>query len=62
MASFALIEARGGGRMVFGGFFPGGTTWALMRAPDADTAMAEIAESGFWKPGSLTARPVLHVL
>ena len=62
MASFALIEARGGGRMAFGGFFPGGTTWALMRAPDAEMAMAEIAESGFWKPGSLTTRPLLHVL
>jgi uncharacterized protein YciI len=62
MASFALIEARGGGRMAFGGFFPGGRTWALMRAPDAGRALAEIAESGFWKPGSLTARPLLHVL
>ena len=62
MASFALIEARGGGRMAFGGFFPGGATWALMRAADADTALAEIAESGFWKPGSLTTRPLLHVL
>ncbi len=62
MASFALIEARGGGRMAFGGFFPGGTTWALMRSPDAETAMAELEASGLWKPGSLTARPLLHVL
>jgi uncharacterized protein len=62
MASFALIEARGGGRMAFGGFFPGGTTWALMRSPDADTATGELEASGLWKPGSLTARPLLHVL
>jgi len=62
MASLALIEARGGGRMAFGGFFSGGTTWVLMRSPDAGVATAEIAESGFWKPGSLTTRPLLHVL
>jgi hypothetical protein len=62
MASFALIEARGAGRMAFGGFFPGGTTWALMRSPDVDTAMGELEASGVWKPGSLTARPLLHVL
>ena len=62
MASFALIESRGGGRMAFGGLFPGGTTWALMRSPDATTAMAELERSGLWKPGSLIARPLLHVL
>ena len=62
MASFALIEARGAGRMVFGGFFAGGLTWALMRAPEAAGAVAEITESGFWEPGSLTTRPLLHVL
>jgi len=62
MASFALIEARGAGRMAFGGFFPGGTTWALMRSADAGTALAEISDSELWKPGSLTARPLLHVL
>jgi uncharacterized protein len=62
MASFALIEARGGSRMAFGGFFSGGATWALMRSPEADGALAEIAESGFWKAGSLRTRPLLHVL
>jgi len=62
MASFALIEARGAGRLAFGGFFPGGATWALMRSPDGDKALAELEESGLWKPGSLTARPLLHVL
>jgi hypothetical protein len=48
--------------MAFGGFFPGGTTWALMRSPDADIALADLEASGLWKPGSLTARPLLHVL
>jgi len=62
MASFALIEARGGGRMAFGGFFPGGATWAIMRSTEPDTVLAELAETGFWKPGSLTARFLLHVL
>jgi hypothetical protein len=62
MASFALIEARGGGRMVFGGFFPGGRTWALMRSPEAGAAVAELEKSGFWKPGTLVTRPLLHVL
>jgi len=62
MASFALIEARGAGRMAFGGFFPGGDTWALMRAPDAASALAELEASSLWKLGTLTARPLLHVL
>ena len=62
MASFALIEARGAGRMAFGGLFPGGATWALMRSPDAATAVADLEASGLWKPGSLTTRPLLHVL
>lgn len=62
MASFALIEARGAGRMAFGGLFPGGATWALMRVPDAEAAVAELEQSGLWKSGSLTARPLLHVL
>jgi len=62
MASFALVEARGAGRMAFGGFFPGGSTWALMRSPDPELALADLEASGLWKPGSLTARPLLHVL
>jgi uncharacterized protein YciI len=62
MASFALIEARGAGRMAFGGFFPGGETLAVMRAPDAGKALEELRASGFWQEGSLRARPLLHVL
>ena len=62
MASFALIEARGAGRMAFGGFFPDGRTLALMRSGDAAEAMRWLAETGLWSPGTLTARPFLYVL
>jgi hypothetical protein len=62
MASFALIEARGGGRMAFGGFFPGGETLAVMRGDDAARALDELRATGFWHEASLRARPLLHVL
>jgi uncharacterized protein YciI len=62
MASFALIEARGGGRMAFGGFFPAGETLAVMRADDQAKAVEELAATGFWDPASLRARPLLYAL
>ena len=62
MASFALIEARGAGRMAFGGFFGGGQTLAVMRAADPAEAVRWLDETGFWTPGTLTARPWLYVL
>jgi len=62
MASFALIEARGAGRMAFGGFFPGGQTLAVMRATEETKALEELAATGLWEAGSLRARPLLHVL
>jgi uncharacterized protein YciI len=62
MASFALIEARGGGRMAFGGFFPGGETLAVMRGDDAGKAVDELRATGFWEESTLRARPLLHVL
>ncbi len=62
MASFALIEARGAGRMVFGGFFPGGLTLALMRVEDPQTAIQALSATGFWKDGSLKPRPLLYAL
>ncbi len=62
MASFALIEARGAGRMAFGGFFPGGETLAVMRAEEPGKALEELAASGLWQEGSLRARPFLYVL
>jgi uncharacterized protein YciI len=62
MASFALIEARGGGRLAFGGFFAGGETLAVLRGEDQAKALDELRATGFWDPASLRARPLLHVL
>jgi uncharacterized protein YciI len=62
MASFALIEARGAGRMVFGGFFPDGQTLTLMRTSDPEEATAGLRETDLWKPETLRGRPLLQVL
>ena len=62
MATFALIELRGAGRLAFGGFFENGATLALLKTADSDVALGWLAEIGFWKDGSLTARPLLYVL
>ncbi len=62
MATFALIELRGSGRLAFGGFFEDGATLALLRTPDPDAALGWLGETGFWQGGSLRARPLLHVL
>jgi uncharacterized protein YciI len=62
MAEFALIEARGAGRLAFGGFFEGARTLAVMTTPRGDEAMAWLTDSGFWKKDALTARSWLRVL
>ena len=62
MATFALIEERGAGRVAFGGFFPGGRTLVLVNASEPEAATARLAESGFWTTGTLRARPFVHVL
>ena len=62
MAQLALIEMRGAGRIAFGGFFEGGGTLAVAKTADAAEALGWFAETGFWKPDALTARPWLHVL
>jgi uncharacterized protein YciI len=62
MAQLALVELRGAGRVVFGGFFPDGQTLAVARTSDPDEATTWLAESGSWKPGDLTARPWLYVI
>lgn len=62
MASLALIEARGAGLLAFGGFFPGGRSLAVMTSPDPAEAQRPLRESGLWEAGSLTTRPLLHVL
>jgi hypothetical protein len=33
-----------------------------MRATEPAKALEELTETGFWEPGSLRARPLLHVL
>ena len=62
MAQFALIEMRGAGRIAFGGFFEDGGTLAVAKTGDGDEALRWFADTGFWKPDALTARPWLHVL
>ena len=62
MAQFVMIEMRGAGRLVFGGAFPDTTTLGLMKTEDEEEAKGWFAETGFWTPESLTARPLLHVL
>jgi uncharacterized protein YciI len=62
MAQFALIEARGAGRLAFGGFFAGARTLAVMKTPRGDEAIDWLAETGFWTKDGLTARSWLHVL
>ena len=62
MAQFALIEARGAGRLAFGGLFEGARTLAVLKTPRADEALAWLGDTGFWKRDALAARPWLHVL
>ena len=62
MAQLALVELRGAGRVVFGGFFPDGGTLAVARTADADEAAGWLAETGSWKVGDLAVRPWLYVI
>jgi uncharacterized protein YciI len=62
MGEFALIEARGAGRLAFGGFFEGGHTMAVMLTPKPDEAIGWLVDTAFWLPDALTARPWLYVL
>ena len=62
MAQLALVELRGAGRVVFGGFFPNGSTLAVARTTDPGEAAGWLSETGSWKPGELVTRPWLHVV
>ena len=62
MATFSLIELRGAGRLAFGGFLDGQNTLALLRTGNSTEALNWLAETGFWKPERLTARPLFWVL
>jgi uncharacterized protein len=62
MAALALVELRGQGRMAFGGLFPDGRMVAVMMSAEPDEPVRWFAETGFWDPESLRARPFLYVL
>lgn len=62
LADLALVEARGAGRLILGGMFPAGRTLAVMAATDPAEAVAALAGTGLWEPGTLSARPWLYVL
>ena len=62
MAQFVIIEMRGASRLVFGGAFADGSTLGVMKTEDGEEATRWFAETGFWTPESLAARPLLHVL
>ena len=62
MATFALIELRGAGRLAFGGFFEGGATLALMKTANSAEASGWLADTGFWKNETLTTRSLLYAL
>jgi uncharacterized protein YciI len=62
MASFALIEARGAGRLLLGGFFPGSECMAFMRSAEPAEAVAALESSGVFVAGSLRGRPLVHVI
>ncbi len=62
LADFALVEARGAARLIFGGMLPGGLTLAVMASTDPAEAIAALAGTGLWEPETLSARPWLYVL
>ncbi len=62
MAQVALVELRGAGRLLFGGSFDGRETLAALRSADPAEATGWLAETGFWRPDGLAARPLIHVL
>ena len=62
MASFVFIEERGAGRLLFGGFFPDGSSLAFVPLAAPAAAIAALDASGLFTAGSQPARPLLHVL
>jgi len=62
MGQLALVELRGAGRVVFGGFLRDGSTVAVARTSDPDEATGWLSETGCWKSSELTTRPWLYVI
>ena len=62
MAQLALVELRGAGRLLLGGFLDRSVTLAALRSGDGAEAAGWLAETGFWPAERLTTRTWLHVL
>ena len=62
MASFAMIEERGAGRLLLGGFFPDGACLAFTTLADPAAAVAALDASGLFTAGSLRARSLVHTV
>jgi hypothetical protein len=62
MAQLALVEMRGAGRLILGGFLEDGTTLGVGSTSDVAEATGWFAETGFWQHESLRARSFLYVL
>jgi uncharacterized protein YciI len=62
VAHLALVELRGTGRVVFGGFLADGRILAVAPTPDPGEAARWLTEGGSWKAGDLTVRPWLYVI
>lgn len=61
MASFALIEERGAGRLRFGGFFADGSMLALMTSADPGDAARALDRTGLFTPGTLRGRSLVAI-
>jgi len=62
LAQLALVELRGAGRLVFGGFLDQRETLAVLRSPDAAEATGWLVDTGVWAPDGLRTRPLFHVV
>jgi uncharacterized protein YciI len=62
MAQLALVEMRGAGRLILGGFLDDGMTLGIVSTGDVTEAAQWFAETGFWKGDGLRARPFLYVI
>jgi uncharacterized protein YciI len=62
MAQLALVEMRGAGRLILGGFLDNGMTLGIVSTADVTEAAQWLTETGVWKSESLRTRPFLYVI
>jgi len=62
LASFALVEERGAGRLLLGGFFSPVQGLALMTIGEPADAVAALTATGQFAPDTLRGRPLVHVI